>query len=421
MESYKQVITTPTVQKYNNYNNSFEHKLNTNIPTVKLNPIKIKKMEKNNFNLFLQNINTFAPNKINKTKNKFLNEINHYLKDSEDKKENNIKYPRISMSQRYQKNKPILPVIKTNIIGQGDKLTHHVLTEANNKNTRNIISQNYFNNIKNYSDKNSNLFKIYASEEIKVNKNIDSGRYTNREKTIKQSDKAVKSISEYISKFLPQNITNISNESIKSAFIQTQNSLLSENTKIDSSLSGTTCTSVIISQDKIIIANLGDSRAIISLYESGIYNTINLSHDHNLKEPKEMKRILNNGGVIRQYTDEKGGYIGPERVFLKNSEIPGLAMSRTFGDSIAHGIGVISEPEIFEYNYKGSEKFIVIATDGIWEFIDSDECSKIVGEFYENNMDAVGGLNALVKEAFKRWKYQENNVDDITAILIFFE
>ena len=134
-----------------------------------------------------------------------------------------------------------------------------------------------------------------------------------------------------------------------------------------------------------------------------------------------MKRILNNGGVIRQYTDEKGGYIGPERVFLKNSEIPGLAMSRTFGDSIAHGIGVISEPEIFEYNYKGSEKFIVIATDGIWEFIDSDECSKIVGEFYENNMDAVGGLNALVKEAFKRWKYQENNADDITAILIFFE
>ena len=149
MESYKQVITTPTVQKYNNYNNSFEHKLNTNIPTVKLNPIKIKKMEKNNFNLFLQNINTFAPNKINKTKNKFLNEINHYLKDSEDKKENNIKYPRISMSQRYQKNKPILPVIKTNIIGQGDKLTHHVLTEANNKNTRNKIVFKWNNSNKN--------------------------------------------------------------------------------------------------------------------------------------------------------------------------------------------------------------------------------------------------------------------------------
>ena len=149
MESYKQVITTPTVQKYNNYNNSFEHKLNTNIPTVKLNPIKIKKMEKNNFNLFLQNINTFAPNKINKTKNKFLNEINHYLKDSEDKKENNIKYPRISMSQRYQKNKPILPVIKTNIIGQGDKLTHHVLTEANNKNTRNKIIFKWNNSNKN--------------------------------------------------------------------------------------------------------------------------------------------------------------------------------------------------------------------------------------------------------------------------------
>ena len=58
----------------------------------------------------------------------------------------------------------------------------NIININDNKNTRNIISQNYFNNIKNYSDKNSNLFKIYASEEIKVNKNIDSGRYTNREK-----------------------------------------------------------------------------------------------------------------------------------------------------------------------------------------------------------------------------------------------
>ena len=53
------------------------------------------------------------------------------------------------MSQRYQKNKPILPVIKTNIIGQGDKLTHHVLTEANNKNTRNKIVFKWNNSNKN--------------------------------------------------------------------------------------------------------------------------------------------------------------------------------------------------------------------------------------------------------------------------------
>ncbi len=53
--------------------------------------------------------------------------------------------------------------------------------------------------------------------------------------------------------------------------------------------------------------------------------------------------------------------------------------------------------------------------------IDSDECIKIIKEYYENNMDAVGDLNDLVKEAFKRWKIEEDNIDDITAIVLFFE
>ena len=230
-------------------------------------------------------------------------------------------------------------------------------------------------------------------------------------------------ISEYVSKFLPVNLTNISSdEYIKSAFLNIQKSLLTENIKIDSSLSGTTCVSVILSLEKIICINLGDSRAILARYENGTYNAINLSRDHKLTEPDEMKRVLNSGGIIKQYCDIKTKeYTGPERVFLNNSEIPGLAMSRSIGDSIAHNIGVISEPEILRLNYNGNEKFIVIASDGIWEYIDSEECVKIIKDYYENNMDAVGGLNALVKEAFKRWKNENDNVDDITAIVIFFE
>ena len=175
IESYKQAITTPSVQKYNNYNISFENKFINNFPTNKLNPIKIKKMEKNNFNLLLQNINTYAPNKISQTKNKFLNEVNYYLKESEDKKENNIKYPRISMSQRYQKNKPVLPIIKTNNIGKGIKLTHHVLTEANNKNTRNKI-------VFNWNHSNRNDFIDFKGNMQKNFGNIGNMNYNNKYK-----------------------------------------------------------------------------------------------------------------------------------------------------------------------------------------------------------------------------------------------
>ena len=36
--------------------------------------------------------------------------------------------------------------------------------------------------------------------------------------------------------------------------------------------------------------------------------------------------------------------MGPLRVWLKNEEIPGLAMTRSFGDSVAARVGVIAEP-----------------------------------------------------------------------------
>ena len=225
-------------------------------------------------------------------------------------------------------------------------------------------------------------------------------------------------ISEYVSKNLPNSLNDTNDESIKNAYLSMQSSLQNENSKIDSSLSGTTCTSIIVSANNVICANVGDSRAIMASYENGVYNAINLSRDHKPTESDEMKRILSCEGRIKQFYDKKTQeYIGPERIWLKNSEIPGLAMSRSIGDSIAHSVGVISEPEIMKFDFVGNEKFIVIASDGIWEYIDSDECIKIIKDYYENNMDAVGGLNALVKEAFKRWKIEEDNIDDITAIV----
>ena len=207
IESYKQVIKTPQIQKYNynyfNNNNSFEHKINNSIPLKKLKPIKLKKPEKNIFNLLSQNLNSlntieFASKKSNKTKNKFLKEMKYYLsedKNIDEKKENKNtdRIPKISLSLRYQKNKPVLPAIKTNILDIGNnynrdiffanhRFNRHVLTETNNKSTRNKVIFNWNNsernnfinlrnNIKNsiYKDK----YKLsYPSSNKKYNKPI---------------------------------------------------------------------------------------------------------------------------------------------------------------------------------------------------------------------------------------------------------
>ena len=69
--------------------------------------------------------------------------------------------------------------------------------ENNVNNNRNLISQNYFKNIKNSKNKDNPIFNIYKSEEMK--------------KTMKQSDKAVKSVSDHISK-INDNIQMINSE-----------------------------------------------------------------------------------------------------------------------------------------------------------------------------------------------------------------
>ena len=76
-------------------------------------------------------------------------------------------------------------------------------------------------------------------------------------------------------------------------------------------------------------------------------------------------------------------------------------MSRSFGDEIGHTIGISPLPEVKEFEYEGNEKFVIIASDGIWEFIDSEESVEIMKEFYEKG-DAQGGIEALAKEAFNR-------------------
>ena len=53
------------------------------------------------------------------------------------------------------------------------------------------------------------------------------------------------------------------------------------------------------------------------------------------------------GGRIDSFRDPDKNPIGPLRVWLKNDDIPGLAMTRSFGDEVASRVGVTAEPGKF--------------------------------------------------------------------------
>ena len=228
-------------------------------------------------------------------------------------------------------------------------------------------------------------------------------------------------VSKYVTNKLPDYIKDLSNENITNAFKKINNEIYN-NKSIESNMSGTTVVSLIITTEKIISVNLGDSRAAIFKYENGLYYCKNLSRDHKPSEPDENKRIINNNGRIKKcYDEDLKKYLGPDRVWLKNKEEPGLAMTRSIGDKIAHSVGVTDEPEFKNFEYDGTEKFIIIASDGIWEYLHGDDCIKIVRPFYEENKDCEEAALALVKESFRKWKRKEVAIDDITVIVVFFD
>ena len=209
---------------------------------------------------------------------------------------------------------------------------------------------------------------------------------------------------------------------IGSTFIKVNEKLIS-NEAINSIFSGTTCVSLIYTPIKLICANIGDSRAVVGRYDKNNkkWISINLSRDHKPTEEDEARRILKKGGRIKPFLDEETGTeVGPPRVWVRDDEVPGLAMTRSFGDRVAAIAGTICVPEIKEYAFHEGDKFVILASDGVWEFISSEECINIIGKFYENN-NIVECCNFLYEESRKRWLREEDVVDDITMLLIFFD
>jgi len=143
-----------------------------------------------------------------------------------------------------------------------------------------------------------------------------------------------------------------------------------------------------------------------------------LSNDHKPDLPVERERIERAGGVVSA-AGPRG--LPPSRVWV-NGRV-GLAMSRSLGDGEAKTHGVSADPEVQLFTLqpmqpgdKTGDKFIIVASDGIWEFISSQQACDIVQK--HNNAHAASA--ELVKTAEQRWREEEGSYrDDITCIVAF--
>jgi len=215
---------------------------------------------------------------------------------------------------------------------------------------------------------------------------------------------------------------------INEIFQEIDNEILHNDKLINTNLSGTTCTLLIQIGDNIICANIGDSKVILvyednkgenNNEENDQYNFINLTKDSTPYNKTEKTRIILNGGMIKQLKDSFNQELGPLKIFLKNENIPGLTITRSFGDKIGKSIGLISKPFINEYTLNINVKYIVMASSGVWKFMKEKELLEYGKDFYLMN-DPDNFCKEIANKAAELYEKNSGFIDDITMIVIFF-
>lgn len=155
---------------------------------------------------------------------------------------------------------------------------------------------------------------------------------------------------------------------------------------------GSTASTAVLVGNHLYVANVGDSRTIIS--KDGI--AIPLSEDHKPNRSDERKRIENAGGVIMWAGTWRVGGV--------------LAMSRAFGNRMLKQF-VVAEPEIQDLEIDVEFELLVLASDGLWDVVPNEDAVSLAREEEEPEVAA----RKLTEVAFTR-----GSADNITCIVVRF-
>ncbi|XP_073149025.1 probable protein phosphatase 2C 45 [Henckelia pumila] len=155
--------------------------------------------------------------------------------------------------------------------------------------------------------------------------------------------------------------------------------------------SSTACTAILVA-DRLLVANVGDSRAVIC--RAG--QAIAVSRDHKPDQEDERRRI-----------EDVGGFVAWEGVWRVGGVLP---VSRAFGNRLLKPY-VVADPEIHEEKVDETLEFLILASHGLWDVFTNVEAVQMT-EFIQDPEEAA---KRLMQEALRR-----GSADNITAVVVRF-
>ncbi|KAL1405210.1 Protein phosphatase 2C 2 [Vanrija albida] len=193
---------------------------------------------------------------------------------------------------------------------------------------------------------------------------------------------------------------------LKQAFLKTDEDLRADPTFFNDPSGCTAVVGLITPDGRIIVANAGDSRAVLG-YKG---EAKALSNDHKPTNKEETARITAAGGFV-----EFGRVNG------------NLALSRAIGDfefkqnyTLQPEQQIVTaDPEIITHNVDGEEEFIVLACDGIWDCLSSQQVIDFVRRAVANG----DGLSKICEDLMVKCLATDSETggigcDNMTVVIV---
>ncbi|KAG6634447.1 hypothetical protein I3843_12G118500 [Carya illinoinensis] len=154
----------------------------------------------------------------------------------------------------------------------------------------------------------------------------------------------------------------------------------------------TAVTAILINCHKLVVANIGDSRAVIC--KNGVAKQLSIDHEPSM----ERERIEERGGFVSNFPGDVPRVDGQ------------LAVARAFGDkSLKKHLS--SEPHVKVEFIDDETEFFILASDGLWKVMSNQEAADCIRPL----KDARSAAKHLTEEALNR-----KSTDDISCIVVRF-
>ncbi|XP_076661321.1 uncharacterized protein LOC143365235 [Halictus rubicundus] len=179
------------------------------------------------------------------------------------------------------------------------------------------------------------------------------------------------------------------------AFITTDTQFI-EKSKTQKVCGGTTAVCTLLLNKKLYVAWVGDSSAMLVKSNT----VVQLVNPHRLNREDEVQRIQRVGGVVIQSVG-----------ILRVNGV--LSVSRAIGD-VRYKPFVTGEPEVKCYSLDGTEDFLVIATDGLTDYVKPAE---IVTVLYHEMQRSPNGLERA-HHILLQWAKHAGSRDNVTLVVV---